>query len=123
MLILPPTVPMALIWGPPTVSAARPSTGMRSMIMGESVSSTKVVVGPMWMQPSSVSFMPWSSGTSWMDTRSQPAYFPSRILISTSVPPEMTRAFSLAESAATASATLLARTIFSKSNIRSAPFR
>ena len=33
------------------------------------------------------------------------------------------RAFSLAESAATASSTLLARTIFSKSNIRSAPFR
>ena len=106
---LPPMVPAARSWGPPAMSAASPSTGIVRRITSEKVTPRKVVRGPISTSPLSASVTPESSSpSSWMDTREQPASFPSRILMSTSVPPAITTAAGSAWRARMASSTDLA---------------
>ena len=90
---LPPMVPAARSWGPPAWSTASPSTGMQRRMTGSEATPRNVVRGPISMSPPLACVTPDSSSPSpWMDTREQPASFPSRTLMSTSVPPAMTRA-------------------------------
>ncbi len=106
---LPPMVPAARSWGPPAVSAASPSTGTVARMTSEKVTLRKVDRGPISTSPFSFRVMPLSSGRSWMETSRHPASLPSRTLMSTSVPPAMTRAEGSAWRAAMASATDFAR--------------
>ena len=106
---LPPMVPAARSWGPPAMSAASPSTGTVWRITSEKVTPRKVVRGPISTSPLAERVTPESSSVRlWMDTREQPASLPSRILMSTSVPPAITRAEGSAWRARMASSTDLA---------------
>ena len=109
LLTLPPMVPTFLIWGEPTWSTAQQRMGMRDCRALLLVISEKVAAPPMTMVPSSSIRMPVSSGSWLMLTRLHPASFPSRVWISTSVPPEISMASGSASSARTASGTSFAR--------------